>query len=293
MGNEYKLGCIQFVMARVHPRLAALIGSPILSNLASSHDVSTGHAGRSRRTHADHHEPPAPPRPALVVRHRQLSRTAFAHSRDTLRWLLGALGRRCRVRVTEVSDDAWSSASSDAGSDVDSVLSDSDLQLDAYDPSQETFAERIAALKDMVSPSTRAAISDAASSTKGWLRWSVAKAGNAAWIVTTSALLVGLPLLLSIEGEAAIVQQEKEFAAQVRSRPASPLAESFSNALGETAGAPSPRCMRSTGSSGHKADDSFPQPGANPYGAPPAGSFPGQPAPQAGSAPQGIVPAGF
>ncbi|BGP35575.1 mitochondrial import receptor subunit Tom22 [Rhodotorula toruloides] len=152
------------------------------------------------------------------------------------------------VRVTEVSDDAWSSASSDAGSDLDSVISDSDLQLDTYDPSQETFAERIAALKDIVSPSTRAAISDAASSTKGWLSWSVAKAGNAAWIVTTSALLVGLPLLLSIEGEAAIVQQEKEFAAQ---------------------------------------------PGANPYGAPLAGSFPGQPAPQAGAAPQGIVPAGF
>ncbi|POY75405.1 hypothetical protein BMF94_1475 [Rhodotorula taiwanensis] len=121
------------------------------------------------------------------------------------------------VRVQEVSDDvdAWSSASSDAGdSDVDSVLSDSDLQLDHYDPSKESYAERIAALKDMVSPTTRQSLADAASSTAGWVKWSLVKAGNVAWIATTSALLVGLPLLLSIEGEAALVQQEKEYMAQ-------------------------------------------------------------------------------
>ncbi|TNY18917.1 mitochondrial outer membrane translocase complex, subunit Tom22 [Rhodotorula diobovata] len=123
------------------------------------------------------------------------------------------------VRVTEVSDDAWSSASSDAGSDSDSVLSDSDLQLQHFDPSQESLKDRFYALKDMVPPTTRAAVSDAATSAKSWLGWSAAKAGNAAWIVTTTALLVGMPLLLSIEGEAALVQQEKEYLAQVRPPP--------------------------------------------------------------------------
>ncbi|GAA5906955.1 hypothetical protein JCM8208_003722 [Rhodotorula glutinis] len=83
-----------------------------------------------------------------------------------------------------------------------------------YDPNHETFKERIYALKDMVPPTTRAAVSDAAASAKGWLGWSASKAGNAAWIVTTTALLVGMPLLLSIEGEAALVQQEKEYLAQ-------------------------------------------------------------------------------
>lgn len=124
--------------------------------------------------------------------------------------------------MQEVAEDvdAWSSASSDAGeSDVDSVLSDSDLQLDHFDPSKESYAERIAALKDMVSPTTRQQLADAASSTSAWVRWSLFKAGNVAWIATTSALLVGLPLLLSIEGEAALVQQEKEFLAQVSRRP--------------------------------------------------------------------------
>ena len=126
--------------------------------------------------------------------------------------------------MQEVSEDvdAWSSASSDAGfgaDDNDSQFSDSDdqlVQLDAdYDPSKETLAERIAALKDMVSPTTRQHIASAAEATTGWVKWSLFKAGNVAWIATTSALLVGLPLLLSIEGEAALVQQEKEYLAQV------------------------------------------------------------------------------
>ncbi|BGP43672.1 mitochondrial import receptor subunit Tom22 [Rhodotorula kratochvilovae] len=86
--------------------------------------------------------------------------------------------------------------------------------LAPFDPDQESFKDRVYALKDMVPPSTRAAVQDAAASAKSWLAWSVSTAGNAAWIVTTSALLVGMPLLLSIEGEAALVQQEKEYLAQ-------------------------------------------------------------------------------
>ncbi|GAA5970239.1 hypothetical protein JCM8115_003128 [Rhodotorula mucilaginosa] len=66
----------------------------------------------------------------------------------------------------------------------------------------------------MVSPTTRQHIASAAEATTGWVKWSLFKAGNVAWIATTSALLVGLPLLLSIEGEAALVQQEKEYLAQ-------------------------------------------------------------------------------
>ncbi|GAA5880239.1 hypothetical protein JCM3774_003672 [Rhodotorula dairenensis] len=165
-----------------------------------------------------------------------------------------------RVRVQEVSDDvdAWSSASSDAGvddhSDLESTLSDSDNSfLVEYDPSKESFADRIAALKDMVSPTTRQHVVDAATSTSQWVKWSLVKAGNVAWIATTSALLVGLPLLLSIEGEAALVQQEKEYLAQP--------------------GAQNPYGV--------------PAPSALPGQAPPAGAVGGAPAPQ------GIVPAGF
>ncbi len=97
-----------------------------------------------------------------------------------------------------------------------SDIDDSTLAL--YDPNQETFAERVAALKDIIPPTTRLAIADTFDSVYGWTAWGANKAGSAAWVVTTSALLVGLPLMLSIEGEAALVQQEKEYLGQVSAR---------------------------------------------------------------------------
>ncbi|GAA6043700.1 hypothetical protein JCM8097_007487 [Rhodosporidiobolus ruineniae] len=118
----------------------------------------------------------------------------------------------CRVLIKEVNDDDWSDSSSVA-SDVE-LTDDEDAQLTLYDPSQETFAERFAALKDMISPSTRASIQDSLAAAHATAKWTFGKVGTAAWVTCTSALLVGLPLLLSIEGEAAIVQQEKEFLAQ-------------------------------------------------------------------------------
>ncbi|KAM0789663.1 hypothetical protein ACM66B_006528 [Microbotryomycetes sp. NB124-2] len=66
----------------------------------------------------------------------------------------------------------------------------------------------------MVPPETRKSMADSVASVAGWSKWTVSKVGSAAWIVTTSALVVGLPLMLSIEGEAAIVQQEKDYLGQ-------------------------------------------------------------------------------
>ncbi|KAK4051662.1 mitochondrial import receptor subunit Tom22 [Microbotryomycetes sp. JL201] len=119
------------------------------------------------------------------------------------------------VKITDVKDeDEWS----DSSSVVDSVdaeedgMSDSEFAL--YDPSQETVRDRLYALKDIVPPETRKSITDSVSTLAGWSKWTVSKIGSAAWITTTSALVVGLPLMLSIEGEAAIVQQEKDYLGQ-------------------------------------------------------------------------------
>jgi len=78
----------------------------------------------------------------------------------------------------------------------------------------ETFLERLAALKDIIPPSTRYTLASRAVRTASLLKTAGKAAGNLVWIVTTSALLVGLPLALSLEDEAKIVQQEKEMLAQ-------------------------------------------------------------------------------
>jgi import receptor subunit TOM22 len=113
---------------------------------------------------------------------------------------------------------------SDAGSDANSELSDpADVDEDdaeferalaRYNPQDETLGQRLYALKDMVSPATRQKIVSTWNTSTTWATWGGKLAGNAVWVVTTSALLVGLPLALAIENETMMVQQEKEMLAQ-------------------------------------------------------------------------------
>ncbi|PSR71927.1 hypothetical protein EW026_g4678 [Hermanssonia centrifuga] len=79
---------------------------------------------------------------------------------------------------------------------------------------EETFYERITALVDIVPPTVRTKISSRLSSTASFVKAGGKVVGNIVWIVTTSALLVGLPLALSLEDEAKIVAQEQEMLAQ-------------------------------------------------------------------------------
>ena len=79
---------------------------------------------------------------------------------------------------------------------------------------EESFYERLAALVDIVPPTTRQTISSRVSKTASFFKSGGKLVGNLVWIVTTSALLVGLPLALSLEDEAKIVAQEKEMLAQ-------------------------------------------------------------------------------
>jgi mitochondrial import receptor subunit TOM22 len=78
----------------------------------------------------------------------------------------------------------------------------------------ESLYDRLTALRDIVPPSARHSISSKVSSTASFIKRGGKILGNIVWIVTTSALLVGLPLALSLEDEAKIVAQEKEMLAQ-------------------------------------------------------------------------------
>jgi import receptor subunit TOM22 len=107
--------------------------------------------------------------------------------------------------VTEDDDDSSSIAASDA-SDLDV-----DQEAATWSKESETLGDRFYALKDMIAPSTRDSIKGAVRTTGSWIKWTGMTAGSAAWIITTSALLVGLPLGLCIETEAGMIQQEKEY----------------------------------------------------------------------------------
>jgi import receptor subunit TOM22 len=120
------------------------------------------------------------------------------------------------VKVTVVDEkepvDPRSPYSSASSSRTSSSVSLSSAGSDVAD--DETLMDRLAALVDIVPPTTRQSISSKVSQTASVVKKGSKLVGNLVWIVTTSALLIGLPLALSLEDEAKIVAQEKEMLAQ-------------------------------------------------------------------------------
>ncbi|CAG8571932.1 258_t:CDS:2 [Paraglomus brasilianum] len=107
------------------------------------------------------------------------------------------------VELEEVLED-HEEAVSDEQSDSSSEGSNSD------DDFEESFVERVKALRDIVPQDTRESIVGNISSVfrVGWqgATW----IGKVMWVLTTSALLVVMPLALEIEREQALIQLENE-----------------------------------------------------------------------------------
>lgn len=118
-----------------------------------------------------------------------------------------------KVEIVEEKDNVGASPyASTSSSRTSSSASLSSIESDAS--VEESFIDRLAALKDIVPPTTRHTISTNVSKTASFLKRGSKLIGNIVWIVTTSALLVGLPLALTLEDEAKIVQQEQEMLEQ-------------------------------------------------------------------------------
>lgn len=133
------------------------------------------------------------------------------------------------VKLTQIDDDAetefqeeqtntttsFETKETENDEDYEDVSEEDedDDEDDDFDEN-ETILERIAALKDIVPPKQRAQVSNLVSGTYSFIYSSVSKAGNATWILTTSALLLGVPLSLSILAEQQLIELEKEFKLQ-------------------------------------------------------------------------------
>ena len=118
-----------------------------------------------------------------------------------------------KVEIVDEQDTSPNSPyASSSSSRASSSVSLSSISSDA--PAAESLFDRLAALQDIVPPTTRHSISSRVSRTTSFLVRGGKFAGNIAWVIATSALLVGLPLVLVLEDESRIVQQEKEMLAQ-------------------------------------------------------------------------------
>ncbi|KAI1313472.1 mitochondrial import receptor protein [Mortierella claussenii] len=112
------------------------------------------------------------------------------------------------VEEEEYSDsDSSSVYSSDDEGDVDNI---------------ESILDRVWALQDVIPLKTRKSIADKCSSVYGWGKYSAKFLGNSAWVLTTSALLLVLPLMIELEHEQGLIEYEKmqQQSSQMLSQPA-------------------------------------------------------------------------
>lgn len=112
-----------------------------------------------------------------------------------------------KVEIVDEKDERNSVYASSSSSHTASTESLSSIGSEQED---ETLFDRVAALVDIVPPSTRQSIYSKVSKTASFFKKSGKVVGNVVWVVTTSALLVALPLALALEDEAKMVAQERE-----------------------------------------------------------------------------------
>ncbi|KAF8975706.1 mitochondrial import receptor protein [Entomortierella lignicola] len=109
------------------------------------------------------------------------------------------------VKLEEVAIDHVEEEFTD--SDISSVYSSDDDEDDV--DNIESILDRFWALQDVIPPKTRRSIADKCSTVYGWGKYSANFLGNSAWVLTTSALLLVLPLMIELEHEQGLVEYEK------------------------------------------------------------------------------------
>ncbi|KAG5513685.1 hypothetical protein PMAC_000723 [Pneumocystis sp. 'macacae'] len=96
----------------------------------------------------------------------------------------------------------------DLASDSTDFCSDDESVLD------ESLLERLEALKDIIPAVFRARISQKISSVCSVIRSVLFFGGKTLWVIMTSVLLLGTPLVLAIEEEERMIAYDKEFKIQ-------------------------------------------------------------------------------
>lgn len=90
--------------------------------------------------------------------------------------------------------------------------SDSEISTDDEDniADEETLADRFIALKDMIPPATRSYIAGKVDTTTSWFKSGLLFSGKTLWVISTSALLLGVPWALAFAEEQQMIEMEKE-----------------------------------------------------------------------------------
>ncbi|KAK5093190.1 mitochondrial import receptor subunit Tom22 [Exophiala xenobiotica] len=124
------------------------------------------------------------------------------------------------VRLEEVEDETFVEKPSSAGdevlladddadyTDTDSEISDSESLSDPTP--DESLADRLTALRDIIPPQTRAKLTSTLSTTYNGAAKTVTFGGKSLWVICTSVLLLGLPYALAFQDEQMVQEEERQ-----------------------------------------------------------------------------------
>lgn len=95
------------------------------------------------------------------------------------------------------------------------VIPESDISDVEDDESlDESLLDRVYALKDMIPPTYRKHVSDAAEQGYSWISSAASFSGKSLWVISTSALLLGVPWALAFSEEQQVQEMEREMRMQ-------------------------------------------------------------------------------
>lgn len=118
------------------------------------------------------------------------------------------------VELVEVEDESLESKQAGPSDNEDDYYTDTESEISSDDENEdsdeETFADRLFALRDIIPPTSRSYISNKIESTSNWIKSSLVFSGKTIWVVSTSVLLVGVPWALAFAEEQQVMEMEKE-----------------------------------------------------------------------------------
>ncbi|OBT62265.1 hypothetical protein VE03_08578 [Pseudogymnoascus sp. 23342-1-I1] len=121
------------------------------------------------------------------------------------------------VELVEVEDESFETKQvgpddeEDYYTDTDSEISSDDEAPPTLD---ESLSERLLALRDIIPPTTRTAIASVYTTTSSYVTTTLSFGGKALFVLSTSALLLGVPWALAFAEEQQIADMENEMRAR-------------------------------------------------------------------------------
>lgn len=116
------------------------------------------------------------------------------------------------VQLVEVEDEHFQETQPGPEvEDDDFTDTDSEISTDSnFDADSETWRDRLWALRDIIHPTTRAWLQNRIQATTRVLKTGLFFVGNAAWTISASALLIGVPFAILWSEEQGLVAMEQE-----------------------------------------------------------------------------------